>query len=144
MRFFLADTLPKVGYGWSICDRRDVKKFIGRAVIAACCFGVVGLELQPLGLGRSYTQVQFFELLDSNVLRVFQRNCFILFLIALQRQLGLLQLRTQARCFIEQETPCYFCSVALSFKVPPDKLLDQQLRNFLRHDRGTVIDGNIN
>ena len=82
MRFFLTDTLPKVGYGWSICDRRDVEKLFGRAVIAACCLGVVGLELQPLGLGRSYTQVQFFELLDSNVLRVFKRNCFILFLIA--------------------------------------------------------------
>src|SRR5947207_4700396 len=118
MRFFLTDTLPKVGYGWSICDRRNVEKLIRRAVIAACCFGVVGLELQPLGLGRGYTQVQFFELLDRDVLLLFERNCFILFLIILQRLLGLLQLRAQPRSFIEQETPCYFCSVTLGFEIP--------------------------
>src|SRR6266576_4475038 len=138
MRFLLADTLFQIDYAWSICNRRDTEELFGRTVINVLNFGIVGLELQPLGLGRGYTQVQFFELLDSNVLFVFERNCFSLFLIALQRLLGLLQLRTQARRVIEQETPCYFCSIALSFKVPPDKLLHKQLRNLLGDDGATM------
>src|SRR5947207_3527785 len=57
MRFFLTDALPKVGYGWRICDRRYVEKLFGRVIIAVCCLGVIRLELESLGLGCSYTQV---------------------------------------------------------------------------------------